>query len=653
MKLRRSLRPLNSTFGAVVAPLLIAGALCPKSDDSSRNLPHAGESGLPAEAGVRERPADAPFGNGTSFVRGGIEGVLTDSASARDEMPNSGEGLGNSAFDREFADLLDALHKGSHPGREGRSVFRAMADFWGPSTPDNLGERTIQDSKFGVVSRSVAERLGWTNFSSPGRENGRAEASRLRDFKERLLADLERAAPPTEFPSNSDYSLAPIGVNTSTSDGGSLVVSGYPLASGTAPATGNGYLPPSPSWSSLPVPTTASASDNNSSSLSFGSVVITAPLSSPPNWKNYAPSVPAANFPSMASVASVPVVTPNAPAVPVLVPALTTLTARSTTPAILTASSTAPASASTTGTAIPQIPNPSSFIYVANAVNNTDGFVTAYNATTGTVVPAFTTITGPSNYTPDALAANTSFLYVGDLDNATVKAYNASSGTLYSNFATISGYVPEGLVLSKDGSTLYLAEGTGNAPFTGAGVIAYNALTGAQLSTFAMISTPYPYALAVSSNGADLYVGDYHNGTVKEYNASTGALIPSFSLSVPNVSGLAISANGQDIFVTDANTVTEYSLSTGDQVAFTLSPAPGSPASIATFGNALYVGDQNLEDVVEYSQATGVEVSTSTFDITSVNATALAVIPEPSSVLLLLGAGAMLGLRRRRRGQGP
>jgi hypothetical protein len=98
------------------------------------------------------------------------------------------------------------------------------------------------------------------------------------------------------------------------------------------------------------------------------------------------------------------------------------------------------------------------------------------------------------------------------------------------------------------------------------------------LATVAML-----WAVPTIATAQNLYVSDYAAGTVNEYDATTGATVPGFSISgLEGPRDLALSGN--DLYVASNSTVSEYDATTGAIIpGFSISV--GAAAGLALSGN--------------------------------------------------------------------
>jgi sugar lactone lactonase YvrE len=222
-------------------------------------------------------------------------------------------------------------------------------------------------------------------------------------------------------------------------------------------------------------------------------------------------------------------------------------------------------------------------LYVAD---RSTGTVTAYDAGKGTPAKNFMPITKLKK--PSGLAVDGSVLYVSSYESGTVTAYDANSGAVDQGFKQITGLnKPSGLAVGP-GHILYVAScGTSfnggtvgaydnegdafefNPLVTGlsvpsglasAGNVLYVAEEGSgTVAAYTLDATGFksatpipnfnppgltgPTGLVVtnSGNGGNLFVVSTGNGTVREYNAKTGAPInPSFLSNLPGPTGIAV-----------------------------------------------------------------------------------------------------------------
>lgn len=214
-------------------------------------------------------------------------------------------------------------------------------------------------------------------------------------------------------------------------------------------------------------------------------------------------------------------------------------------------------------------------LYVGDGDNSLVG---TYNATTGAAInPGFI-----SGTRPFSLALSGNVLYVGDTGGSgAIGTYNATTGAVINaDFISSSDFFVFGAALS--GNTLYVATSNGIS-FTDNRIRTYDAITGAVINPTFITGLINPVSSYPFISGGSLYF-DVNNGngtaTVMKYNASTGTGGSFISTSfIPK--GLATD-DSNDLFVGDFNnsTVREYNATTGALINATFATTPANPAAL-------------------------------------------------------------------------
>lgn len=156
---------------------------------------------------------------------------------------------------------------------------------------------------------------------------------------------------------------------------------------------------------------------------------------------------------------------------------------------------------------------------------------------------------------------------------------------------------------------------------------------------------------SISAAQAQIYVGVNNNGTIAEYNATTGAPINTALASGFNGIVTSILPSGNDLYVTTANvslsgdigTVGEYNAITGAPINSTLVSGLSLPSGLALSGNNLYVLDRNLGTIGEYNATTGAAIHSAL--VSGLNADPISIAISGNSLYLvnmnLAGSGSI------------
>ncbi|BCX15200.1 MAG: hypothetical protein KatS3mg097_092 [Candidatus Parcubacteria bacterium] len=195
--------------------------------------------------------------------------------------------------------------------------------------------------------------------------------------------------------------------------------------------------------------------------------------------------------------------------------------------------------------------------------STTKNYVAALNTSDGSLVSSFNADANSSVYSL-VLSSDNSTLYIGGAFtqvNSTTKNYvaalNTSDGSLVSSFNADANNTVFALTLSFDGSILYIGgDFTQVNSITKNYVAALNTSDGSLVSSFNASADNTVRSLVLSSDGSILYIGGYFtqiNSTTKNYiaalNTSDGSLVSSFNADANNtVFALALSSDGSILY---------------------------------------------------------------------------------------------------------
>lgn len=156
-----------------------------------------------------------------------------------------------------------------------------------------------------------------------------------------------------------------------------------------------------------------------------------------------------------------------------------------------------------------------------------------------------------------------------------------------------------------------------------------------------------PTGLLLSGN--TLYAGNIGNGTVTEYNATTGAQGITISTGSQPVD-MAISGNNLYVANAVSNTVTEYNATSGGSALLTISSNISNPQAIFLSGGNIFVANGNNNTITEENATTGALVNTFSSGVN--HPFSLIPAPEPNTAALMIVASGLLVFTRfsRRRG---
>ena len=177
------------------------------------------------------------------------------------------------------------------------------------------------------------------------------------------------------------------------------------------------------------------------------------------------------------------------------------------------------------------------------------------------------------------------FAFIPNSTDGTVSVVNTLSNTVVSSLNP--GGNPESIVLSPDGSKVYVGVSTSNR------VQIYNTLTNALITT---ITITTPTALALSPDGSKLYVANSTGNIVSIINTTTNLVTGSYSISGP--AHMITSADGGFLYVASKpnNAVIRVNTVTNAQTFVNVSLSPGY-LTLNPDGTKMYVAN-NLSNNV-------------------------------------------------------
>jgi DNA-binding beta-propeller fold protein YncE len=207
--------------------------------------------------------------------------------------------------------------------------------------------------------------------------------------------------------------------------------------------------------------------------------------------------------------------------------------------------------------------------------------------------------------------------YVTDHNGAVVFQFGLDPGGLLSPLTPASlesGKTPDGVAISPDGKSVYVADF-----YVYGGVSQYDVGAGGLLSqkeVKTVVAGTDPESIAVSPDGKSVYVTNHGSKNVSQYDVGAGGAL--FVKSTETVaaeggpSGIAVSPDGKSVYVDnqESGTVSQYDVGAGGL----LSPktVPKVPAGVGPSGIAIspdgrnvYVADQGGENVAQYDVGAG------------------------------------------------
>lgn len=589
-------------------------------------------------------------GKGDSILHGSLSGILSKEQPVSEDVPGVYEARRAQApMDREWRDHLAARNSGNPPPR---------ASFWNFVTGANPAGT---DTEYGLVS---GESLDETFF----REMRTLIAKTRREVRPEYQASWEEAEAASaslraalianfanlthrELPEETDFWVAMVQAGATPIDvqpqegtrgaGGDSATGTSGLFAGDGGTRAN-YVPPSSDWSG----SAFHYSSPPSSGTSIRNIPtpptppIPLPLAHPVSYSHS--TLPGQNGHHPSSKPSSGGVTRSHTSFATPAPTIssTTLVAETAPSGTVASSPQAVVSSAPVGSvarhaSLAAPAAPPNYIYVANFGAGT---VNEYNSTTGAINTGFTPIS-LSNVANVALSGST--LYVGTFTGSgTIGTYNMVNGAaINANLVTGINQM-EGMVVS--GNAIYVTS-------FGSGVLAYDATTGAALAGFSAPAVSGPRGIAISGNR--LYVVSTSTDSVVVLNATTGALISTFTFGSNVVQASAIAVSGNTMYIDDTNLgrIGQYDATTGAVINSNFVSSSGTVFQLFIQGNDLYVPNFANNVLGVFDMTTGLVDSSVTAPSGLNRPFSVAVIPEPGSfVLLAAGAAAVLSRRRRR-----
>lgn len=242
-------------------------------------------------------------------------------------------------------------------------------------------------------------------------------------------------------------------------------------------------------------------------------------------------------------------------------------------------------------------------VYFSNAVTS---MVTVINTLTNSIIA---TITVPEIHVRGLLVSKDGkWLYVSNSPNIALP--NSGKVTIINTatnlvVASIPAFeIPHALVVSPDGSRLYVANQIQSSPGTAGSVNLFiiNTANNAVMNTIGLGYSPCcalnPLSVCISPDGTRVYVSKYHSNTVSVINTSTNAVIAVVPVG-NNPSGMAISPDGSKIYVTNTGQNTVFVINTATNAVDATMVVGTAPHGIdlSPDGSQLYVANTGSNNV--------------------------------------------------------
>ena len=201
-------------------------------------------------------------------------------------------------------------------------------------------------------------------------------------------------------------------------------------------------------------------------------------------------------------------------------------------------------------------------------------FNTSTGANTGSLSSSFSSVRGL------ALEGNGTFLYVSSLDSDRLFVFNTSTGSNNPSVQNLNN--PQGLTLAPDEGSIFIANSGGN------NVIQASLPANAIIRTFTAPAQFYsPSDVILSPDGSTLYVSTFGNSTetnnqILRYNVSSGAYLGEWAVPAPagDMYGMTLNSDGSTLYVADVfnSRILRIDTATGVASAFTTDAVLSNPA---------------------------------------------------------------------------
>ena len=225
-----------------------------------------------------------------------------------------------------------------------------------------------------------------------------------------------------------------------------------------------------------------------------------------------------------------------------------------------------------------------------NWVNDTPGIGLAASGSGN--VASFTTVNNgntPIIATITATPVSEGFAYIANGGDGTISVINVATNTIVSTI--IPPHDPACVCISPDGSKAYIGCSDGSSTVT-----IINTTTNAIISTIPVSSSGESTGIVVSPDGTTLYVANYVTGTVSVVNIATSTVVAVIPVGA-NPYGIAISPDGSKVYVafTFSTNISVINTTTN---TITANITAGSVPDIAVSPNGnIYVPVSNLNNV--------------------------------------------------------